>query len=67
MADSGLGKSHLSQAIGNYIFKNNPQVKVYYTTAEQFANEMISALKQDRMEALRRSIVPTATSCFWNE
>jgi chromosomal replication initiator protein len=53
MADSGLGKSHLSQAIGNYIFKTNPQVKVYYTTAEQFANEMISALKQDRMETFK--------------
>lgn len=49
-ADAGLGKSHLSQAVGNYLFKTNPQVKVYYVTAEQFANDMISALKQDRME-----------------
>lgn len=53
MADSGLGKSHLSQAVGNYIFKANPQAKVHYVTAEQFANDMISALKHDRMEAFK--------------
>ncbi|MCX7823912.1 MAG: chromosomal replication initiator protein DnaA [Syntrophobacterales bacterium] len=53
MADSGLGKSHLSQAIGNHVFKNSPQIKVHYVTAEQFTNDMISALKKDRMEAFK--------------
>lgn len=52
-ADSGLGKSHLSQAVGNHIFKTNPQVRVHYVTAEQFANDMVSALKQDRIEAFK--------------
>jgi chromosomal replication initiator protein len=53
MADSGLGKSHLSQAVGNHVFKTNPEVRVHYVTAEQFANDMISALKQDRIEVFK--------------
>ena len=41
----GLGKTHLLQAIGNYIRENNPDLKVYYTSCEKFLNEMVDAIQ----------------------
>ena len=49
-ANTGLGKSHLSQSIGHMLLENNPDVRAYYITAEDFVNEMISALKTNRIE-----------------
>lgn len=40
----GLGKTHLLQAIGNYIVKDNPKMNVLYITAESFTNELINAI-----------------------
>jgi chromosomal replication initiator protein len=45
----GLGKSHLSQAVGNFIVSAKGPGKVMYLTAESFANEMVQALKGGRM------------------
>ncbi len=42
--DSGLGKTHLLNAIGNYIIQQNPSAKVLYANAEEFMNEFINAL-----------------------
>ncbi|NLI83180.1 MAG: chromosomal replication initiator protein DnaA [Deltaproteobacteria bacterium] len=53
MADPGLGKSHLSQAVGNFLCARSPQVRVQYATTEQFANEMIFSLKQGSIEAFK--------------
>lgn len=44
--DSGLGKTHLMQAIAHYIITNNPNLKVLYVTSETFTNELIESLKQ---------------------
>ncbi|MCX6726953.1 MAG: chromosomal replication initiator protein DnaA [Candidatus Shapirobacteria bacterium] len=41
----GVGKTHLMQAIGHELIKNNPQAKVRYFPAETFGNELISSLK----------------------
>ncbi len=49
----GVGKTHLIQAIGNYIYAKKPQLKVIYTTSEGFMNEMIKALRENRMEKFR--------------
>lgn len=46
----GLGKTHLLHAIGNYIKKNNKNIKILYVTSEQFTNDYIQALKADRKE-----------------
>jgi len=42
---SGLGKTHLLHAIGNYTLKNNPQAKVLYITGVEFVREFIESLK----------------------
>jgi len=53
LASTGLGKTHLSQAIGNTILDNNPEARVYYITAEDFTNEMINSLKNNRIEEFK--------------
>ena len=41
----GLGKTHLMQAIGNYIQKQNPNTHILYVTSEEFTNEVIENLR----------------------
>jgi len=42
---SGLGKTHLMQAIGNYIYSHGGEkLKIYYGSAESFTNEFTSSL-----------------------
>jgi chromosomal replication initiator protein len=52
-SNTGLGKSHLSQAIGQAILENNPNTRAYYITAEDFVNEMIYALKNKRIDEFK--------------
>ena len=42
---SGLGKTHLLNAIGNYALVKDPTLKVRYVTSEEFTNEFIDALQ----------------------
>ena len=42
---SGLGKTHLLNAIGNYALVKDPGLKVRYVTSEEFTNEFIDALQ----------------------
>lgn len=41
----GLGKTHLMQAVGNEIIKNNPQAKVVYVSMETFGNEFLEYIR----------------------
>ena len=50
LAKTGLGKSHLSQAMAHAILQSEPKQRVYYITAEDFVNEMIFALRTNRIE-----------------
>jgi chromosomal replication initiator protein len=50
LAKTGLGKSHLSQATAHAILQVDPKLRVFYITAEDFVNEMISALRASRIE-----------------
>ena len=42
--ESGLGKTHLVQAIANYIAQKSPEKRVLYTTCENFLNEFIDSM-----------------------
>lgn len=44
---SGLGKTHLMQAIGNQVVENDPKLKPIYITSEQFTNEMVDSIRTD--------------------
>jgi chromosomal replication initiator protein len=48
----GLGKTHLMQAIGNHIHHNSDR-KIIYITAENFTNEFIQAIREERMPAFK--------------
>ncbi len=42
----GLGKTHLIQAVGNELRRNNPQLTVVYVSAEKFSNDFITSIKE---------------------
>ena len=50
----GLGKTHLLQATGNAILKQMPKASVVYTTTEDFTNQVIEAIQQQKMEQFRK-------------
>lgn len=50
---AGLGKTHLLRAIGHKICKNNPLARVLFLTSESFTNELIQAIRVDRMREFR--------------
>lgn len=50
----GLGKTHLMHAIGNRILEYNPQAHVLYVYAERFVNDMITALRNSRIEEFKQ-------------
>jgi chromosomal replication initiator protein len=49
----GLGKSHLSQAVGNFLVNSAAGREVLYLTAENFANQMVHALKNGQMTTFK--------------
>ena len=51
--NTGVGKTHLMQAIGNEVLKKNSESKVVYVSIEQFLNEMIEAIRTKRNEDFR--------------
>lgn len=53
LSNTGLGKSHLSQATGHAILDKNPNLRVYYVTAEDFLNEMIFSLKNNSIDEFK--------------
>ncbi len=52
---AGLGKTHLLQAVGNYVRENFPRMRVRYVSTETFMNEFVETLRaKDDMGAFRR-------------
>ncbi|KRL67255.1 chromosomal replication initiator protein DnaA [Companilactobacillus versmoldensis] len=49
----GLGKTHLMQAIGHEMLKNNPNARVKYVTSETFANDFINSIQTRTQEEFR--------------
>ncbi len=52
-SDVGLGKSHLSTAIGNYILKKWPETRICLVSAEEFVNELVTALRKDKIASFK--------------
>lgn len=50
---AGLGKTHLLRAIGREIFQNEGDLKILFLTSESFTNELIQAIRVDRMKEFR--------------
>lgn len=51
---TGLGKTHLMYAAGNYMKKHNPGMKVLYMRSEQFFNAMMKALTEKNMAKFKK-------------
>ena len=50
----GLGKTHILHAIGNEILRKNPDLRVYYTTAENFTNDLIYSIRNSNNTELTK-------------
>lgn len=50
---SGLGKTHLLNAIGLLAYSIHPSLNIMYVSAEEFMNEMINSIRYDRMPKFR--------------
>jgi chromosomal replication initiator protein len=51
--DSGLGKTHLMNAIGHQIAMTMPYFKIIYITSEQFTNELIDSIRYEKQAEFR--------------
>ena len=52
--DSGLGKTHLLHAIGHYVRSLYAGAQVRYVSSEEFTNEFINAIRDDRQDRFKR-------------
>ncbi len=52
--DSGLGKTHLLHAIGHYVRSLYTGAKVRYVSSEEFTNEFINSIRDDRQDRFKR-------------
>jgi chromosomal replication initiator protein len=51
--NTGVGKTHLMQAMGNEVIKNDTSKEVVYVSIEQFLNEMITSIRSKKEQAFR--------------
>jgi len=51
---SGLGKTHLMNAIGHYALHNDPKLKILYVTTEKFMNDLINHLQYGKILEFRQ-------------
>ena len=50
---TGMGKTHLLNAVGNHIRINFPHLRILYVSAERFLNECISSIRRNEMDKFR--------------
>ncbi len=50
---TGIGKTHLIQAVGNALVASNPNLNVYYTSSEKFLMDYVSSLQSNRINQFK--------------
>ncbi len=55
-AGTGLGKSHLSQAVGNHLLQQPGGGRICYLTAQDFTAHVVQALRQERLEDFKEKL-----------
>jgi chromosomal replication initiator protein len=51
---TGLGKSHLTQAVAHQVQADSPMTRLHYVTAQQFSSEMVRDIKSNTMDRFKR-------------
>jgi chromosomal replication initiator protein len=54
LSNTGMGKSHLSQAVGHHILSHSKGERVFYITAEDFTNDMVRAFRQNSLDQFKQ-------------
>lgn len=52
--ESGMGKTHLMQAVGHYLLDIDKNKNIYYISSEEFTNQMIESIRGNSMTAFRQ-------------
>ena len=53
-SSTGLGKSHLTQAVAHKVFAESPMTRLHYVTAQQFAAEMVRGIQAKTMDSFKQ-------------
>ena len=53
LSPTGMGKSHLTQAVGHHILTQFPKERIFYMTAEDFSSEMVQAFRTDTLDKFK--------------
>lgn len=53
LGPTGMGKTHLMNAVGNHIRKSKPNTRISYVSAEKFLNECVSGIRRNEMDKFR--------------
>ncbi len=56
-SDTGLGKSHLTQAVVHQVMNTSPATRMHYLTAQQFSAEMVKGIRTGAMEQFSKKYV----------
>jgi len=51
---TGVGKTHLMQAIANEVYQKNPSKKIVYITSEEFTNEVVDAIRSNSTSFMKK-------------
>jgi len=51
---TGVGKTHLMQAIANEVYAKTPDKKILYTTSEEFTNEVVEAIRTNNTSRMKK-------------
>ncbi|MBQ4343999.1 MAG: chromosomal replication initiator protein DnaA [Erysipelotrichaceae bacterium] len=54
--NSGLGKTHLLNAIGNFVLTSDPHKKVYYTSGLDFVEKVVNSIQNKSIDQLKKEL-----------